>query len=489
MPKLTISHTNDRSFIFLRSLVSLFVSLQTFCLQAQLCPGSLGDPIVNINFNSTNTSYAPSNAYTFTSSPCPDDGFYTITSSTSGCFGDTWHTVRSDHSGRGQFMLINASFEPGDFFVTTIKDLCPNTNYQFAAWIMNVLTNRSGIAPNVTFSIESPDGTILQDYSTGNISQTAAPEWNEYGFYFNTPDTNATIVLRMRNNAPGGIGNDLALDDITFRPCGPVITSFIEGYKDTVNICEGVPTSYRFTGNASEAYVNPSYQWQSSVDSGTTWIDIPGETTQNLVSPAFSLTGSYWYRVAVTDERFSVIRSCRISSNTLIINVHPKPFVNAGYDRILIRNDTIHLAAITTGEQPVFNWAPPDYLSDIHSLNPAAAPVENTTYTLFSESGYGCKNQDAVFVKVVQDIFVPSAFTPNNDGKNDHWHIPYLDPALGAEVSLYNRFGKLVYHTKAQSVDWDGTINGEPQPSAVYIYRIHFKNQRPDRKGTVTLIR
>jgi gliding motility-associated-like protein len=453
--------------------------------------GSLGDPVVNINFGSgsNTTGFAPANAYTFTTNVCPNDGFYTITGSTSGCFNNTWHTITSDHTGHGSFMLVNASYLPADFFLTTITDLCPNTNYEFAAWIMNVLTNRSGIMPFVTFTIETPDGTILQEYQTGNIPQTSGPEWKQYGFYFTTPPDNPVIVLRMRNNAPGGLGNDLALDDITFRPCGPVITSIIEGYKDTVDICEGTFTSFRFAGNASSAYINPAYQWQSSKDSGTTWTDLAGATTESFSSPSFSQTGAYWYRVTVTDERFTGIRSCRIASNNLIINVHPKPFVNAGNDRVSIKGDTIHLSATISGEDPSYYWSPPDYLSDATIKNPVATPPVTSAYTLYTESAFGCKKQDSLLIKVVQGIFVPSAFTPNNDGKNDHWHIPYLDPALGAEVTVFNRYGKVVYHTKGQTVDWDGNINGEPQPTAVYIYQIRFKTSRPDMKGTVSLIR
>jgi gliding motility-associated-like protein len=89
----------------------------------------------------------------------------------------------------------------------------------------------------------------------------------------------------------------------------------------------------------------------------------------------------------------------------------------------------------------------------------------------------------------VKGIFVPTAFTPNNDGKNDRWHIPYLDPLLGATVTVYNRFGKLVYEANATTVDWDGTVHGELQPSAIYVYLIRFKKGRADMKGTVTLIR
>lgn len=487
----TIALPRNRIIIFLCFFTVLLILVPSSYVHAQLCTGSLGDPVVNINFGtgSANTGYTPTNAYTYVSNSCPNDGSFTITSSTSGCFGNTWHTINSDHTGRGQFMLVNASYTPGDFFLTTITDLCPNTNYEFAAWIMNVLTNRSGILPNVTFTIESPDGTVLQEYSTGNIPQTTQPEWKQYGFYFNTPDDNATIVLRMRNNAPGGLGNDLALDDITFRPCGPIITSIIEGHGDTVNICEDDFSSFRFSGNTSAAYVNPAYQWQSSTDTGATWVDLPGETTSNFNSPVFSKPGTYWYRLVVTDQRFAGIRSCRIASNNLIINVHAKPFVNAGADRVTISGDSIHLAGTVSGEDPIYYWNPPDYLSDNRILNPVALPVTTTNYTLYSQSAFGCKREDDVTIKVVQAIFVPSAFTPNNDGRNDHWRIPYLDPLLGAEVYVYNRYGKLVYHTNSQVVDWDGTIDGNPQPSSVYIYLIRFKTNRPDMKGTVSLIR
>ncbi len=86
-------------------------------------------------------------------------------------------------------------------------------------------------------------------------------------------------------------------------------------------------------------------------------------------------------------------------------------------------------------------------------------------------------------------IVFPNAFTPNGDGKNDHWRIPYLDPVFGASVSVYNRFGKLVYQVTGQTIDWDGKVNGLPQASATYVYLIRFKKGRPDMKGTVTIIR
>ncbi len=462
-------------------------------MHAQLCTGSLGDPVVNITFGTgsdISTNYSTSAAYTYLKSMCPNDGYYTITNYTADCMASRWHTVNSDHTGNnGNYMLVNASYEPGDFFKTTVSNLCPNTNYQFSAWICNVLKpEAAGIKPNITFTIETTDGVVLQQYSTGDIIETVIPEWKQFGFYFTSPSENIPVVLRMTNNAEGGDGNDLALDDITFRPCGSPVTSTIEGLPDTVSICENDQTPVILKGAAS-SYNDPAYQWQISTDKGNTWTDIVGANKATYTCKPGLQTGIVWYRLTVTDKRFLNVTSCRIASNNLVTYTHPKPLVDAGPDRIAVAGDSVRLSASIKGDNLSYYWNPVDYLSDGKSISPVAFPMADIKYTLYGESEFGCKSKDEVFVKVVRGIFVPTAFSPNNDGKNDHWHIPYLDPLLGAEVFVYNRYGKLVYHTKGQVVDWDGTIDGNPQPSAVYVYQIRFKTQMPDMKGTLTLLR
>ncbi|MDX2048707.1 MAG: gliding motility-associated C-terminal domain-containing protein [Chitinophagaceae bacterium] len=478
------------SYSLLRFFLSVFASVTGCFVHAQLCNGSLGDPAVNITFGSGlggNTGYTPTNAYSYIASSCPNDGYYTITNSTTGCFGNSWHTVNSDHTGGGAFMLVNASFTPGDFFVATVTDLCPNTSYEFAAWIMNVL-NRNGIRPDITFRIETPAGIVLQQFSTGEIMESAQPRWQQYGFYFTTPVNNPVIVLRMTNNAPGGLGNDLALDDITFRPCGPIITSSITGSSDTVDICEGNTSFYNFTSDVSSAYQMPAFQWQLSTDSGKTWNDIMGANAIDYLRQPTG-PGTYWYRMAVTEQNAVNIKSCRIASNYVVINVHANPFVNAGPDRIVFAGDSITLEGKVTGEDPVYYWDPPDYLNNNTIESPVATPPKDIAYTLYAESAFGCKSQDNVQVKVVAGIFVPSAFTPNNDGRNDKWRIPFLDPLLGATVKVYNRYGRLVYQASGITVEWDGTYNGVQQAAGTYVYHIRFKKGRKDMKGMVTIIR
>jgi gliding motility-associated-like protein len=453
---------------------------------SQLCTGSLGDPVININF-SPGSIVPVVPGYTYTSSSCPNDGFYTITGSTSNCFGNAWHTVNTDHTGGGGFMLVNASYTPGDFFVSKVSGLCPSTTYEFAGWMMNVIRNPA-IKPNLVFSIETPSGTVLQQFATGDIPETAGPEWKQYGFYFSTPPDNAEIVLRIRNNAPGGIGNDIALDDITFRPCGPKINAEINGYGSSVDVCEDSAGTYNLMADVSSGFADPVYFWQMSPDSGRTWQDITGASSITYqASP--QMAGTYYYRLSVSEKSGIGNGGCRVSSSNLSVNIHARPLVDAGPDRTIFSGDTIMLQATVTGQSPIYLWTPADDLSDPLVLSPLAYPNENRTYTLLATTQYGCFASDEVFVKAAAGIFVPNAFTPNNDGLNDRWHIPFLDPVMDALVLVYNVYGQEVYRAKAALVDWDGTFNGKKQPSGTYIYRVVFSTNRKPIQGTFVLIR
>lgn len=110
---------------------------------AQLCSGSLGDPAVNITFGEGPNPGPPLSAattsYQYAANACPVNGYYSVLNRGVDCnYG--WHILTSDHTGNpgGYFMLIDASFEPSDFYLDTVKSLCANTTYEFAAWIMNM---------------------------------------------------------------------------------------------------------------------------------------------------------------------------------------------------------------------------------------------------------------------------------------------------------------------------------------------------------------
>jgi len=91
----------------------------------------------------------------------------------------------------------------------------------------------------------------------------------------------------------------------------------------------------------------------------------------------------------------------------------------------------------------------------------------------------------------VSDIYIPSAFTPNNDGKNDKWAIPGLALYPEATVAVFNRWGEKVFETKQYiNNPWTGAYKGLIQPNSVFVYIIQLNDDKKTiLKGTVTIIR
>ncbi len=622
---------------------------------AQLCQGSLGDPIVNTTFGNGANPGAPllsaTTNYQYSSGDCPNDGFYTVRNNTSACFSSSWHSLSSDHTGDagGYFMLVNASLQPSAFYLDTVRGLCGNSTYEFAAWIMNVLLpsacNGSGNQPNLTFTIERTDGTVLQSYNSGSISSTAVPTWKQYGFFFTTPPAGADIVLRIVNNAPGGCGNDLALDDITFRPCGPLLTPSIVGHPSTsVTLCEGIGGSYTFNVAVSGGFNAPVFMWQSRLNNGA-WFDVPitNLNTLNVIIVPTAPPGSYQYRLVVAESGNMGSPQCRIASQpftilvsakpvttatndgpkcegstvtlaasggsqyawtgpngftgtgsplqvnnvqlnqagkyyvtvtnaagctkrdstiiivnpspvaatgfstasicekdsiqltatggisyewlpstglsnpnisnpkaspassslysvivgnaisckdtaTIMINVVNKPVANAGPDKTILKGQSVQLTGTVSGNGNTFSWSPATNINNIFSLQPVVNPTADSRYILTAVSNAGCgSSSDTMFVKVYNGIFIPNAFTPNGDGKNDTWNIPALSAYPSFELFVYGRWGQLVFYTKDNPKPWDGNYKNTACPNGAYTYIIKTGNDV--LKGNVLIIR
>ena len=468
-------------------IVVLFcINLQGF---AQLCNGSLGDPVVKIDFGTASNPQPvpPLSGYNFQSASCPDDGFYTIAGSSPSCFNNSWHVINTDHTGNGLFLLVNANFTPGDFFVQRITGLCPGTTYEFAAWLMNMI-RYTAIKPNLLFTIETTAGNILQSYNTGDIPETTSPQWNQYGFYFSTPSNLSEVVLRIRNNAPGGIGNDIALDDITFRPCGPQIDAHITGNGTSAEACEGDNISFPLEADTTQGFTNPSFLWQQSIDTGKTWQDIAGATQLTYTATPVQ-TGTNLFRIVVAEAGNIGQPNCRIASQPIGISLVELPWADAGPDRSIFPGDTITIQATASGNTLNYSWSPPSGLIDPAVLTPRCFTDQEQSYTLTVTTPEGCTSFDTMKVVPVSGIYIPNAFSPNGDGLNDQWRIPGIDPAFGAIVTVHNRYGHEVYRVEDGWVNWDGKWNGKPQPVGVYVYVVRYKNGRETVKGIVTLLR
>jgi gliding motility-associated-like protein/uncharacterized repeat protein (TIGR01451 family) len=107
----------------------------------------------------------------------------------------------------------------------------------------------------------------------------------------------------------------------------------------------------------------------------------------------------------------------------------------------------------------------------------------------FVDDGTAVINLHNPFVLNYKEIYIPNAFTPNDDGLNDIWNIPALVAFPLAEVKVYNRYGQLIFYNKGYTKQWDGRFKGLKQPIGAYPYTINLKNGYKLLSGIVMLIR
>ncbi len=289
------------------------------------CGGSLGENIfTNGDFGAgvpnvvlNNPQIAP--GYNYSTVVPPPDGHYTITNNM-GVWPNlysSWLPIRDSSSDPlGYMMVVNADYTPGLFYEETVNDLCSNTQYEFSADIINVV--RTGVAdhtlPIVDFAL---NGEVF--LSTGAMSQSE--KWNNYSFTFCTGENETSMVLSLINNAPGGYGNDLALDNITFRACGP-----------EARIVTGEEVSYFCLGGGIEDFVLEStvggetfthLQWQIQEEGSSQWQNIGGATETTYALTDLS-SGTFYYRYLLANSPENLQNSkCRLISSAKEVVILP----------------------------------------------------------------------------------------------------------------------------------------------------------------------
>ena len=156
-----------------------------------------------------------------------EDGYCKVVSTAFPDFNNWRATPFYDHTsgnGTGRMYAVNAGYDLGEFFRRRFTGVVPGLTYNFSAWVAN-LTPGEAIRPNIKFQIvDHITQAVIATYDTGNIN-TGTIQWKQYGFTFTA--TSSDIDLILSNNAIGGNGNDLAIDDISFSltvPPTPTIT-------------------------------------------------------------------------------------------------------------------------------------------------------------------------------------------------------------------------------------------------------------------------
>lgn len=239
-------------------------------------------------------------------------GFWFIGGDHTGTTNAAGNAPPSATTSAGYMLVVNADLATSEAYRQVISGLCPNTYYQFSVWVKNICPNcgidingvaeyTPGVLPNLTLVVDG-----LDRISTGQLDTLG---WQQRGFVFETGPTETSITISIRNNAPGGGGNDWAMDDITLATCPPNIL-LTPNKPDT--LCQGADDTVRF---AVTSYVNnyQYFQLQKSTDGGVTWAaagnDTLGKPALDSATPVLNaITGLYGYtmtryfRIQPTDQ-------------------------------------------------------------------------------------------------------------------------------------------------------------------------------------------
>ncbi|HMG68750.1 MAG TPA: hypothetical protein VK588_13720, partial [Chitinophagaceae bacterium] len=401
-----------------------------------ICSNTVGVNSIGTEFNGTFGSGKPRNrgtsanvppgyTYSIFTSNMPNDYYYGIANNTSTNTAyttlNTWakpdlspltHRVFKfwdiigDHTGAvsptlgnpaadtvanpnaGYMLVINAAYRIDSAFQQTITGLCPNTYYEISCWLRNIcskcgcdsngvgagnpgyiptaLNDSSGVAPNLTMSVDN-----LSYYTTGNIPYTQT--WVKKGFTVLTGPVQTSFTVKFFNNAPGGGGNDWALDDISIATCSPDLTLLPSANP---MICAG--NIVNISCLVKSFFNNYTYyKWQKSIDNGATWANdgptggpatptwMGADWEYTVVHPTFIAnmpdSGSKYRLVLATTLANLTNPGCSFSQSTVItlkvINCGPALSTDLISFTAKRQDDHVQLNWTTTKEESLLHFS------------------------------------------------------------------------------------------------------------------------------------
>lgn len=403
--------------------------------------GMPGDPVLQIA-TSTKITIPVINTL-LTPNPVCDSGSFTLNATAT-----TGATIRwYDAAIGGNLLATGATYTTPTINTTTIyyADAGCETNRKSVTAVVNKTPdNPVATSPTVT---RCGAGTVTLEASSNvgtiNWFTDASGGTSIYnGNSFTTPSisSNTTYYAEASNN--GCINtNRTAVNIIIYTP--PAVTD------ETLVLCQ----SQKITLNAGIAGMN--YLWSNGATTQTTEVNAGGK-----------------YTVVVTDPGPG---SCS-STKTVTIEEHLKPEI-----------DKIDVA----GTRAIINTTKPqDYFE--YSVDGVNFQDSNIFYdvpgglqTAYVREKSGCGQDTQQFVVLV----FPAFFTPNNDSYNDVWEVTGMENYPQAQVTIFDRYGKLIANLNHSKMSWDGTFERTPLPASDYWYALKIDNTLPVLRGHFSLKR
>lgn len=227
-----------------------------------------------------------------------------------------------------------------------------------------------------------------------------------------------------------------------------------------------------------------SFSWTPS-----TFIVSGGNTADPQVRPPDTTT---FYVTAISAE------GCRYSDSITVYTLAGGPDVTATVDKDTVEvGETVLLSALSSNLYNTYLWNPVTAVNNPTSQNTSAVINNTQVFEVTATDSFGCREKDTVIVYRKSltcgqsSIFIPNAFTPDNDGLNDRLYVRAKN-LINFYFAIYDRWGQKVFETRDPNIGWDGTFNGKALDPAVFGYYVEGlceRNEKFSDKGNITLIR
>lgn len=364
----------------------------------------------------------------------------------------------------------NWSIGCADFAACGMQEQTPGepNNAANAAYIAQFNNGGNPITPISASAVVDNDDACICD---GQATASGSGSIPGYTFeWFNSSFTSIGQTNATATNLCAGTYNVIVTSTIGCSDTASVTINSIGGgtiQVNSENICEGESTTLTAT---------------SSIPGGTyNWITT-GESTQSItVSPTATTTYNLEYEV----------NGCT-STGQGTVTVNPIPNVFAGPDIFTCTDSLIVLAASGAAS---YSWN-----NNVTDGMPFSALPGSITYTVVGSTN-GCTASDELVVfsencaeECNVQLLIPNVFTPNNDNSNDEFKVSSITdcPATNFEISIFNRWGNIVFQSNIDTFLWDGTnLNGTECTAGTYFYKINYleNETQQEKSGFMTLVR
>ncbi len=241
----------------------------------------------------------------------------------------------------------------------------------------------------------------------------------------------------------------------------------------------------------------------STACNGSAYVEVAGGTQPYLYQWSNGDTTAHIQNLCQQSYSLHVIdaHGCEVSLNQpIVIGLNERlPLLEAYADSYsLYKGQSTNIyAASVISDTISYHWSPSLWLSDNSQGIVTATPDESITYYVTATDSYGCMSLDTVTISVhdwncgYPYIYVPTAFSPNNDMVND---VLQVQSGIITDVlfEVYDRWGECVFSTTDISTTWDGTYRGKPLQPQVLVYYIKatcLNSEEFVEEGNITIIK